>query len=48
MTESAQELPQELKDRVLATLARSSLNERVLGNTEIKSVALALLQEVRG
>ena len=48
MPESAPELSQVAKDRVLTALSTSNLKERVLTPAEIKAVALELLKAARG
>jgi hypothetical protein len=48
MLESAPELSQVAKDRVLTALSTSNLKERVLTPAEIKAVALQLLKAARG
>jgi hypothetical protein len=48
MPESAPDLSQEAKDRVLTALSTSNFNERVLTPAEIKLIALELLKAARG
>ncbi len=48
MPESAPELSQVAKDRVLKALSTSNVKERVLTPSEIKAVALELLKAARG
>jgi hypothetical protein len=48
MPESAPELSQEAKDRVLTVLSTSNLKERVLTAAEIKAVAMELLKAASG
>lgn len=48
MSESAQELSEEAKARVLKALATANLKGRVLTPVEIKAVARDLLEAARG